>query len=143
MAQDIFHQETYQKITVERGLTNFKSYAIMHFHPRYFFLDSIGLIWSIYFLWEHNWASALGALLFGRLMGLISVMNLDVEAFAQTTWGKLGLLHLHPMNMIIQILGIFVFAYGIWEHETLIILGGISFVLLGHLAGWNKVNSSF
>jgi len=143
MAQNIFHQETFQKIAVKSGLTNFQSYSVMHFHPRYLFLDSVGMIWSIYFLWAHNWQLALGVFLAGRILGLISVMNLDVEAFAQTTWGKMGLLHLHPMNMIIQILGIVVFAYGIWEHETLVMLGGISCVLLGHLAGWNKVNSSF
>jgi len=143
MTQNIFHQETFQKIAVKPGLTNFQSYSVMHFHPRYLFLDSVGMIWSIYFLWGHNWQLALGAFLLGRMLGFITVMNLDVEAFAQTTWGKIGLLHTQPVNMLTQLFGLLLTIYGIWDHQMLAVLGGISFVLLGHLSGWNKVNSSF
>lgn len=76
-------------------------------------------------------------------LGLISVWNADPEKMAETTLGKIALLHLHPFNLITQSIGLVPLVYGIWIHSVETILAGLSLVLLGHIVGWSKVDSKF
>jgi len=64
------------------------------------------------------------------------------ENFAGTTLGKIMLLHLHPMNLVVQIAGFGVLLYSIWTRSAILIMAGVSIILFGHLWGWHKVNDA-
>lgn len=98
-------------------------------------------MWFTYTFWNHDWVAAIAVVLVTRVIALYSVINIDTEAFAQTTLGKVGLLHLNPVNLSVQLVGSLGLLYGLWEHSTEWILGGLSVVLLGHLFGWSQVDS--
>ena len=143
MAQNIFQQDTLQKVVIQSGNNSFQNYSLRHSHPRALFIDSVGMIWSIYYLWQNDWALALGCVLLGRLMAYLAVMDINPENMSQTAIGKIALLHLNPLNMLTQIAGLILLTYGLWEHSAIFTLCGVSVVLLGHLAGWSRVEPRF
>lgn len=104
------------------------------------FIDLIGMTWFFYFLWSHDWKSAIGAAVVSRAIAFASVLNADPEALATTTLGRVGLLHLNPSNLATQVLGSGIAIYGTWLNQTEIILTGVSLILLGHVFGWSKVD---
>ena len=118
-----------------------QKYMLRRFHPRSIFIDSAGFIWFAYFFWNHDWQLGLAAAIVGRAVAVLSVMNLNTDFFAETTLGKVALLHLNPFNLITQLSGLIVLLYGIWYHSTELILGGASIILIGHSFGWSKVDS--
>lgn len=125
------------------GVSWFQRYFLRRFHPRSIFIDVVGFIWFTYYFWNHDWKSAVGIVIVERIIAFFSVANLDVSRFSETTLGKLGLLHLHPANLAIQIFGSIILLYGIWQHSTEIILGGLSLIFLGHIFGWSKVDPRY
>ncbi len=143
MAQNIFQQDTLQKVVIQSGYNTLQNYSLRHAHPRALFIDSVGMIWSIYYLWQNDWVLALGSMLLGRLIAFLSVMDIRPESMSQTTMGKIALLHLSPLNVLTQIAGLILLTYGLWEHSVLFTLYGVSVVLVGHLAGWSKVDPRF
>ena len=130
-------------VNVEHDYNKFENYVLKRSHPRAIFIDAIGLIWTIYFLWGHNWQMAVGATLIGRLMAQLSVMDVNAQRMSDTVLGKIALLHLHPINLITQIVGLIVLLFGVWQHSPELSLGGVSMILLGHSYGWSKVDSRF
>lgn len=112
-------------------------------HPVSIIFDVIGLIWMTYFLWQNNWRYALAAIVAERIVAVSTVWRIDFDALAATTLGKLGLLHLHPFNLIIQIIGTAGTIWALWNHSTLYILAGLSLIILGHSFGWSQVNPIF
>ena len=58
-----------------------------------------------------------------RLACIAIVRGADVTALAGTKLGQLALLHLHPMNLMIQLVGLVGVVWGLWQHESLGILG--------------------
>jgi hypothetical protein len=130
-------------VTVEHGFNWLEKYALKRFHPRAIFIDAIGLIWFMYYLWSHNWQMALGSALIGRLLSQLSVMDIDVQRMSETVLGKIALLHLHPINLITQLVGVIVLLFGFWQHSPELSLGGITMILLGHTYGWSKVDPRF
>ena len=127
--------------TVQHDLSWLQRYVVRRFHPRCIFIDTVGFIWFVYYFWDHDWRTALGAALLARVIAVMSVLNVDTSAFAETVLGRIALLHLNPMNLVTQTLGLLAFLYGLWQHSTVIILVGVSLVLLGHIAGWSGVDS--
>lgn len=123
--------------------TGLRKYMLRRFHPRKMIFDAVGLMWSIYFLWNNDWSLAMLSLLGGSLLGLYFVRNVDPELMGKTTLGRIGLLHLNPVNLSIQIAGLIPFVYGIWNHAIEYILSGITVVLLGHFFGWSQVDENF
>ncbi|MDD4974718.1 MAG: hypothetical protein PHY93_10235 [Bacteriovorax sp.] len=134
-----------QSIFEEAGLNvEYKSlidrYFLMRFHPRKIVFDMIGAIWTTYFFWNQNWQAALlNAVVMGG-MGLFFTRNIDPELMSQTTIGKIGLLHKHPINLTLNLIGIIVLLYGLWTHLVVTILIGLSVIILGHFFGWSNVN---
>lgn len=118
-------------------------YFLRRMHPRNIFFDSGALMWGSYFLWNQDWPRALVVVAGISVLGLLSVLSVDPEKMADTTLGKIGLLHLHPVNFIIQVIGMFPFVYGVWLHSAEFILAGFSVILFGHIFGWSKVNANF
>ncbi|MBY0314862.1 MAG: hypothetical protein K2Q26_05050 [Bdellovibrionales bacterium] len=128
---------------VQKGFSALQKYVLLRFHPRSIFIDSIGQLWFIYYLWDHNLMSALAALTACRLVSLLSVIDIDTNLFARTTLGKVALLHLHPYNLILQLIGTLVLIYGVWQNSAEILLIGISWILFGHVWGWGDVDRRF
>lgn len=120
-----------------------KRYMLRRFHPKAILIDSVGALWLGYLFWVHDWKSALTTFLIFRIISFVSTIEVNPEAIATSRLGKIALLHLHPLNMATQAFGIIVLLYGLWDHSDTQILAGISFLLLGHLAGWGKVDSRF
>lgn len=143
MVDNILSEETIFTVSIDDGLNRFKRYFVKRFHPRSLFFDSIGMMWAIYYLWFHQWTFALGAILLMRVLSVFSVMNVSAQSIAGTTLGKIALIHLHPANMIIQLGGITVLVYGIWQHSVELTMIGVSFILLGHIFGWSNVDERF
>lgn len=133
----------YTPLVSPRGRSWIERYTLRRFHPVSIFFDFVGVTWFVFFLWQHNWQAAIAVAVAERIAAALIVRNADVEALAGTMLGKLGLLHLHPVNATIQILGAVTAAYGVWQHGGLVILAGLSLVFLGHTFGWPKVDRAF
>lgn len=119
----------------------YQRYVLRRSHPRSIFIDTVGLIWFTYYFWNHDWKAALGTVVIARVVALASVININTDLFAESILGKIGLLHLNPFNLVIQVIGLIALLFGIWDHSTEVILGGLSVVLLGHVFGWSKVDA--
>ncbi len=111
---------------------------LKRFHPRALFVDGAGVIWALYLFWYHDWILALAVTVAFRVAALASVWKSDPQQIAQTTMGKLALLHLHPINLTVQIVGAVVLLTGIWQQDAEVIWSGLSVILLGHAFGWTK-----
>jgi hypothetical protein len=85
---------------------------------------------------------AVVALVAGLALGRIATLGMHEEQLAQTTLGKILLLHLHPLNVVIQLSGFAVLLYSFWIHSSVHILLAVSMILLGHMWGWHKVNEA-
>lgn len=118
-------------------------FILRKFHPRKIFFDFIGLTWSVYFLWNHQWPLALAASMLSGSIGLISVWNVDLDKMAQTPLGRMAMLHLNPANIAIQSAGVVAGVLGIWSHSTVIMMLALSIILAGHVFGWSKFDSRF
>lgn len=117
-----------------------QKYVLMRSHPRRIFLDVAAVMWEVYFLWQGNWQVALGIFAVMNTVGLLAVRKLDYSELAQTTWGKMALLHLNPMNFLVQVTGAALLVYGLLIQDTLTILTSITLILVGHFYGWSKVH---
>ncbi|HEV2297059.1 MAG TPA: hypothetical protein VGR72_00905 [Candidatus Acidoferrales bacterium] len=114
---------------------------ILHYaHPKQTILRMVGAIWALYFLWLHNWVGVLAVIVAGEILGRILSRGMNEEGMAQTIWGKIMLIHLHPVNLLIQIVGGIVLVYGVWIHSGIWIMVAMSVVLIGHMWGWHKVS---
>lgn len=118
-------------------------YALRRAHPVNLFIDGAGWTWFTYFFWHHDWPVAVAAIIISRIFGLAMTANTNLQSMSETGLGKIALLHLHPVNMATQAVGLLVTLYGLWQHSTEFILVGMSVVLLGHLFGWSKVDRRF
>jgi hypothetical protein len=123
-----------------REYSALERYMLLRSHPRKIFFDLIALVWTIYFLWQQSLAGAFFVGLGISLVGTMSVTGANPDRLSQTTLGKLLLLHLHPVNLTTQIVGVIPLLYGVWDHSALWILTGFSLVAFGHIYGWEKVD---
>lgn len=140
MARVILQNVEHRIIEVEPKLSMVEKYLLMRAHPRSIFTDIVGLIWFLYFTWNHNWTAALLVFTIFRIVALALVWKVNIELLSKTVVGKIALLHIHPINLIIQLTGFIIFLNGIWQHTLYLILVGISIILLGHLFGWANVD---
>jgi hypothetical protein len=111
-------------------------------HPRQIILHLVGGIWAVYFLWQHDWMWALGSFAVAELSSELLSTKTGAEMLSQTTLGKLMLLHANPINFFVQAAGGILLVYSIWMHSFIGIMLGAWLILLGHFAGWHKVNSA-
>lgn len=121
-----------------RELTPLQKYMVRRFHPRRIFIDMAALPWSIYFLWQHDWPLALAVAVVGGILGLVATADIDAERYSRTLMGKMAFLHLEPANVVVQLIGIAGAVWAIWAHSATGILGSLSVIFLGHLAGWDE-----
>lgn len=140
MAQNVMQARTAPTI-VEHDFSWPQRYVLRRFHPRSIFVDTVGLIWFTYYFWNHDWKMALSIAIVVRTIAIMSVMSINTDVFSESILGRIALLHLHPLNLAIQLLGTAALLYGVWEHSTEVILTGVSVILLGHIFGWSKVDA--
>jgi hypothetical protein len=126
----------------EREMSFLQRAIVRRGHPKHIIVSAVGAIWGFYFLWFHNWIWALAAVLLSGFAGRMLTLGMKEESLAQTTLGKIMLLHLNPVNLIIQIVGSCVLVYGIWTHSVIYVMAAVSIILLGHSWGWHKVNEA-
>lgn len=109
-----------------------------HLHPAKFILETIGTIWAVYFLWNQDW---LWAIVFGLGLPLISTILLWGKKLpdSRSGYAKLALIHAHPLNLSFHVIGAAIGVYGVWNHDTVFILVGITVILIGHVWGWKTV----
>lgn len=124
-------------------LNPLQKYVLLRSHPRKIFLDVAALMWEVYFLWNGNWQAALGIFIAMNTVGLLPVRKTNFEALAHTTLGKLALLHLQPMNLMIQLTGAVFVISGLLKRDGLTILTGATLIYAGHFYGWSKVHPAF
>ena|ERR1700687_3069169 len=123
-------------------MTYMEKMVIRRGHPKHIIVGIVGFLWFVYFLWQHDWTWALAVAVLSVVMGRLLTSGTKDESLAPTLLGKIMLLHLHPMNLSVQIAGFAVLLYGIWFHSTIYIMLATSIVLLGHMWGWHKVNEA-
>ena len=123
-------------------MTYMERMVIRRGHPKHIIVGIVGFLWFVYFLWQHDWTWALAVAVLSVVMGRLLTSGTKDESLAPTLLGKIMLLHLHPMNLSVQIAGFAVLLYGIWFHSTIYIMLATSIVLLGHMWGWHKVNEA-
>jgi hypothetical protein len=126
----------------EEEMTILERTFIRRGHPRWLILGMVGAIWAFYFLWLHNWASALVAIFVSGILGTLLTGRMNEERLAQTTLGKIMLLHLHPVNLAVQIAGFALLVYSVWIHSAMYMMVAISAILIGHMWGWSKVSEA-
>jgi hypothetical protein len=123
-------------------MTYMERMVIRRGHPKHIIVGIVGFLWFVYFLWQHDWTWALAVAVLSVVMGRLLTSGTKDESLAPTLLGKIMLLHLHPMNLSVQMAGFAVLFYGIWFHSTIYIMVATSIVLLGHMWGWHKVNEA-
>ena len=109
---------------------------LLHAHPVKFIAEILGAIWSVYFLWHHNWIWAVIVSLIGFLLSTLLLWNKQVDHLATTSLGKVMLVYGTPFNFLLYNLSALPVIYGLWIHDALFILIGLSILLLPHLWGW-------
>jgi hypothetical protein len=123
-------------------MTYLEKAMIRRGHPKHMIVGTIGFLWLVYFVWRHDWTWALAVALLSVVLGWLSTLRMQEEILAQTLLGKIMLLHLHPVNLSVQIVGFALLLYGVWIHSAIHILVATSLVFLGHMWGWHKVNEA-
>ena len=73
-------------------------------------------------------------------VGLLSTRKINYAELAQTTWGKIALLHLHPLNLLVQTTGVVFLVAGLLQQDTLTIMAGVTLIYIGHFYGWSRVH---
>ena len=122
MSIKIIHSDYSSVDLVPSYASALQRYFIKRMHPRKIIFDTIGATWSIYFLYQNNWQLALLTEIIFVVAGLFATRNVDLDNLAQTTWGKLGLLHTNPINLFLNVIGIVPLIVGIWLHSTELVL---------------------
>lgn len=111
-------------------------------HPKHIIVGSVAFLWVVYFLWQHNWIWAAAVCCIERGSGQAVHVWDKEEPLARTLLGKIMLLHLHAVNLTLQMAGFALLLYGVWVHSTLYIIAATSMVFLGHVWGWHRVNEA-
>jgi hypothetical protein len=107
--------------------------------PKHIILGIVSSLWTVYFVWRHDWAWALSVVLASAILGKVVTAGTREEGLEQTVLGKIMLLHLEPMNLTVQVAGSGILLYGAWIHAVMHVLVRAALVLLGHMWGWHKV----
>lgn len=115
-------------------------FALRRAHPRRIFFDMAALPWEIHYLWQGQWGVALTLFIMASAISMIVVSEADCDKISGTVLGKIALLHLRPVNMFFQVVGLIFIVQGLVTHNTQSLLVGASCIFLGHMAGWDKVH---
>jgi len=114
--------------------------AVRHAHPVTFIFNILALLWGGYFLWIHRWVLGLicfvGISLVGLALGSLDRSYLLQAKSQLNAFQKLLVYHSNPANLILHLMGLILYVLGTWRHSVILLLGAISFALLGHIFPW-------
>src|SRR4051812_45803555 len=112
-----------------------RRYMLQHAHPMKFTAEVLGVMWSVYFLWRHQWilAAIAASVLFFVSTLLLWRSRKRLDRLAGTPLGKMMLVYAAPTAFAMYNLSAFPAVYGVWTHQPLFILVGISMLLAPHL----------
>lgn len=136
-------QTSVKKSLIEQISRSVRIYTLKRFHPRGLIMDFVGAMWAIYFLWNQDWMSAVAAFIIASVISSWFTADVDTEKMAKSTLGKIALLHLDPVNVIVQICGLAFLIAATWNHDSYHAMVGVTFIVVGHMFGWSKVSGSF
>lgn len=118
-----------------------RRYMLQHAHPTKFVAEILGIMWSVYLLWNHRWVWALCVAVVSFLLSTLLLWGNRFEYLSSTTLGKVILVYSHPLNFVLYNLSALPLIYGLWVHETFYILVGVTIILLPHLWAWRRSGS--
>ena len=143
MATTLNNNVTRLALTEGERFNIMERYVLRRSHPFLLTFAIVASMWALYYLWLGEWRIALGILIVERLFSMTFLQTVNYRSMADTALGRMALLHLHPVNLVVQIVGVAFLIWGVWIHHTETIFGGISALILGHAFGWSKVNEHF
>lgn len=111
-------------------------YALTHAHPAKFIAEILGTMWAAYFLWNYNWVGAIISALVFYLLSTLILWGKSIDYLAETPLGKVMLVYSTPIAAGLKELSIVPLIYGLWTHNPIYILIGISMLFLPHFWRW-------
>lgn len=143
MGTTIVHGDTVisREVIAGHELTTIEKLAVRSAHPVSIYFQVIAYMWFGFYFWNQLWAEAVLSYMFFRAVGLMATYKVDITSLADTILGRLALLHLEGSNLVVQLAGLIPLLYGIWSHDSRMMLVGLSLVLMGHLQGWSRIDS--
>lgn len=109
---------------------------LQHTHPKKLVLEIVGSIWTVYFLWNQNWVGAVISGIAVPILGSIIVWKEPTPpAVKRSSFARVIMSHAHPINLTFHIIGTAILIYGLWMHNTVMLLVGVSIAILGHAWG--------
>ncbi len=110
-------------------------YILSHAHPVKFSAEILGIFFSAYFLWLHNWIWAIIASIFFFLFSTLLVWkrNVDLQQIENSSLGKIMLVYSTPLNFFLYNFSAIPLIYGLWTHNIFSILLAILILLAPYL----------
>lgn len=142
MVTEARKMEVVMEKPVTERLNLLEKYVLLRSHPRRIFLDVAAVMWEAYFLWNQKWPVALGIFAVMNTVGFLATRRTNTQEMAHTMLGKMALLHLHPLNLLVQLSGLVFVVAGLMQQDPLTIMAGATLILIGHFFGWSRVHPS-
>ncbi|MCI0489500.1 MAG: hypothetical protein L0229_23155 [Blastocatellia bacterium] len=118
-----------------------RKYILAHAHPMKFVAEALGVMWSVFFLWNRNWIAAVVASTLFFLLTTLILWNKPSDGLAKSPLGKILLVYATPLNFFFYNFSALPLIYGLWVHSTVYILIGVTLLLLPHLWAWKNFGS--
>ena len=113
-----------------------RRYMLQHAHPGKFIAEVLGIMWGVYFVWNHKWVWALIVGMGFFLLSTIFLWGDRFEYLGNTHLGRVMLVYINPLNFVLYNASIVPLVYGLWSHNSFFILLGVTIILLPHLWAW-------
>ena len=105
---------------------------LLNAHPIKQLLNYLGAAIGLYFLWLHNWSSALifgfGVVLLGSLIAKF-IGKYDPVETAKTWWGKAFLHYASPLGFTLYLISHILVPVAFWFHSLYLALIGVGILL--------------
>jgi hypothetical protein len=117
----------------------FSKLIVRRVYPTNLVLRIVAFMWALYLLAQHQWIEAIVVAIVLDAVGALSARKLDPQLASRTRLGKCLLLFLKPQYLILYVIGVLALLYGVWMHDTVTTLAGVSLMLFGQMFVWSKV----
>lgn len=118
-----------------------RKYLLLHAHPTKFVAEILGVIFSVYFLWNHNLTAAVIASIAFFLLSSLLLWNkpINLNSLAESPLGRGMLIYSTPFRFFLYNFSVLPLIYGLWVHKSLYIIIAIVILFSPHLWGWEKL----
>jgi hypothetical protein len=117
-----------------------RKYILQHAHPAKFVAEILGIMWSSYFLWHHNWPGAIISAVAFFLLSTVLLWGpaVDLDSLENTMLGKMFFVYTKPVSFFLYNFSALPLIYGLWTHKNLFVFLAVSILLFPHLWTTNK-----